>query len=143
MGPYEPVKLGVTEQLDYEVELGVVIGEPAKGVPELDVRRHVFGYLVANDVSARDWQFHSPTCTMGQSFDTHGPIGPFLVTADEVPDLHKLELRYLVNAKMRLQSNASEMIVNAWQQTAYLATAFTLESGDPSARARRRGSAWG
>ena len=92
-GPYDDIDPGVTEKLDYEVELGVVIGQPAKGVSEADAPGHVFGYMVANDVSARDWQMHSPTFTMGKSFDTHGPIGPWIVTADEIADPHDLGLR--------------------------------------------------
>ena len=129
-GPYDPIDPGVTEKLDYEVELGVVIGAPAKGVSEADAHKHVFGYFVANDVSARDWQFHSPTFTVGKSFDTHGPIGPWIVTADEVSDPHALKLRCLVNGEMRQESDTSEMIFNVWKQISYLSTAFTLETGD-------------
>ena len=120
----------MTEKLDYEVELGVVIGEPAKGVSEADAPKHVFGYFVANDVSARDWQFHSPTFTLGKSFDTHGPIGPWIVTADEVVDPHRLKLRCLVNGQVRQESETSQMIFNIWKQISYLSTAFTLETGD-------------
>ena len=129
-GPFDKIEPSVTEKLDYEVELGVVIGSPAKGVAEADASLHVFGYLVANDVSARDWQFHSPTFTMGKSFDTHGPIGPWIVTADEVPHPHQLTLRCLVNGQVRQQSTTAEMIYNIWQQISYLSTAFTLETGD-------------
>ena len=129
-GPYDAIDPGVTEKLDYEVELGVVIGAPAKGVSEADAHRHVFGYFVANDVSARDWQFHSPTFTMGKSFDTHGPIGPWIVTADEVPDPHALTLRCLVNGELRQESDTSQMIFDVWKQISYLSTAFTLETGD-------------
>jgi 2-keto-4-pentenoate hydratase/2-oxohepta-3-ene-1,7-dioic acid hydratase in catechol pathway len=129
-GPYDDIDPGVSDQVDYEVELGVVIGAPAKRVSEAKARDHVFGYFVANDVSARDWQFHSPTFTMGKSFDTHGPIGPWIVTADEVPDPHALRLRCFVNAKVRQDSNTSQLIYNIWQQIHYLSTAFTLDSGD-------------
>jgi 2-keto-4-pentenoate hydratase/2-oxohepta-3-ene-1,7-dioic acid hydratase in catechol pathway len=129
-GPYEPIDPGVTEQLDYEVELGVVIGRPAKRVSEADAKDHVFGYFVLNDVSARDWQFHSPTFTLGKSFDTHGPIGPWIVTADEIANPHTLELRCLVNGEVRQRSDTGQMIFNIWQQISYLSTAFTLESGD-------------
>jgi 2-keto-4-pentenoate hydratase/2-oxohepta-3-ene-1,7-dioic acid hydratase in catechol pathway len=90
----------------------------------------VFGYVVANDVSARDWQFHSPTFTVGKSFDTHGPIGPWIVTADEIPDPHALKLRCYVNGEIRQNSDTSQLIFNVWQQIAYLSTAFTLEAGD-------------
>lgn len=129
-GPFDDIVSGVTDKLDYEVELGVVIGEPAKGVSEADAHRHVFGYLVSNDVSARDWQMHSPTFTMGKSFDTHGPIGPWIVTPDEIEDPHNLGLRCHVNGELRQESNTSELIFNIWQQISYLSTAFILESGD-------------
>ena len=129
-GPFDEIDPGVTEQLDYEVELGVVIGRPAKGVSEADAKNHVFGYVVANDVSARDWQRHSPTFTMGKSFDTHGPIGPWIVTPDEIADPHALDLRCLVNGEVRQDSNTSELVYNVWQQISYLSTAFTLEAGD-------------
>ncbi len=129
-GPYDPVEPGVTEKLDYEVELGVVIGRAAKSVSVEQAREHIFGYVVANDVSARDWQFHSPTFTMGKSFDTHGPIGPWIVTADEVADPHALELRCYVNGELRQSNNTGQMIANIWEQIAYLSTAFTLEPGD-------------
>lgn len=129
-GPYDPIDPGVTEKLDYEVEHGVVIGKTAKNVSEADAADYVFGYFVANDVSARDWQFHSPTFTMGKSFDTHGPIGPWIVTADEIPDPHSLELRCLVNGLIRQRNVTSGMIANIWQQISYLSTAFTLDPGD-------------
>ena len=126
----DPIEPGVTEKLDYEIELGVVIGAAAKGVKAADAYDHIFGYVVANDVSARDWQFHSPTFTMGKSFDTHGPIGPWITTADEVPDPHALGLRCFVNGQKRQDGNTGDMIFNLWQQIAYLSTAFTLDSGD-------------
>jgi len=130
VGPYDDVERGPTEQLDYEAELGVVIGAAAKGVDEAHAKDHVFGYFVANDVSARDWQRHSPTFTMGKSFDTHGPIGPWIVTADEIADPHDLGVRCLVNGQVRQSSNTGKMIYNIWQQIAYLSAAFTLEPGD-------------
>ncbi len=129
-GPFDPIDPGVSQMVDYEVELGVVIGKPAKGVSEANAKDHIFGYVVANDVSARDWQFHSPTFTMGKSFDTHGPIGPWIVTADEIEDPHKLRLRCWVNDELRQDSDTSQLIYDVWQQIAYLSTAFTLQSGD-------------
>ena len=129
-GPHDAIDPGVTEKLDYEVELGVVIGKPGKHVSESEARGYVFGYLVANDVSARDWQFHSSTFTMGKSFDTHGPIGPWIVTADEIPDPHGLALRCYVNGELRQNNVTGAMIANVWQQIAYLSTAFTLYPGD-------------
>jgi 2-keto-4-pentenoate hydratase/2-oxohepta-3-ene-1,7-dioic acid hydratase in catechol pathway len=129
-GPYDDIEPGVTEKLDYEVELAAVIGARAKHVSAADAPAHVFGYTVANDVSARDWQFHTPTFTMGKSFDTHGPIGPWIVTADELTDPHALGLRCFVNGELRQSSDTSQMVNNLWAQIAYLSTAFTLEPGD-------------
>lgn len=129
-GPFDNIEPGATEKLDYEVELGVVIGTKAKNVSETDAASYVFGYFVANDVSARDYQFHSQTMMMGKSFDTHGPIGPWIVTADEVADPHDLDLKCFVNGEQRQSSNTSQMIANIWQQIAYVTTAFTLEPGD-------------
>lgn len=129
-GPYDDIDPGVTEKLDYEVELAAVIGRSAKHVSEADAPKHVFGYLVANDVSARDWQFHTPTFTMGKSFDTHGPIGPWIVTADEISDPHDLRVRCWVNGDLRQDNNTANMIHNLWAQIAYLSAAFTLETGD-------------
>ena len=129
-GPHDDIDPGVTEKLDYEVELGVVIGSRAKRVTEAEAERHVFGYFVANDVSARDWQFHSQTFTMGKSFDTHGPIGPWITTADEVRNPHALKLRCYVNGELRQASDTGEMIFDLWKQISYLSTAFTLEPGD-------------
>ena len=129
-GPFDDIQPGVTEKLDYEVELAAVIGNPAKNADEATALDHVFGYCVANDVSARDWQFHTPTFTMGKSFDTHGPIGPWIVTADEVPDPQALALRCYVNGALRQDSNTGLMIHSLAQQIAYLSTAFTLETGD-------------
>jgi 2-keto-4-pentenoate hydratase/2-oxohepta-3-ene-1,7-dioic acid hydratase in catechol pathway len=129
-GPFDDIDPGVTEQLDYEVELGIVMGRPTKRVPKEKALDHVFGYFVANDVSARDWQFHSPTFTIGKSFDTHGPIGPWIVTADEIEDPQQLDLRCLVNGELRQSSNTRHMIHRIDEQISYLSQAFTLEPGD-------------
>lgn len=129
-GPFDAIEPGVTEKLDYEVELVAVIGKQAKGLTTAQAAEHVFGYCVGNDVSARDWQFHTPTFTMGKSFDTHGPIGPCIVTADEIADPHALRLRSWVNGELRQDNNTANMIHNLWDQIAYLSTAFTLECGD-------------
>lgn len=129
-GPFDDIDPGATEKLDYEVELGVVIGPGGKYISAAHAPRHVFGYFVANDVTARDWQFHTPTFTIGKSFDTHGPIGPWIVTADEIPDPHALMMRCFVNGELRQQSSTGKMVHNIWDQIAYLSTAFTLEAGD-------------
>ena len=129
-GPFDDIDPGVTEKLDYEVELGVVIGKRTKSATPENALSSVFGYFVANDVSARDWQFHTPTFTMGKSFDTHGPIGPWVVTADEIPDPQQLDLRCWVNGELRQASNTREMVHSIADQISYLSTAFTLEPGD-------------
>jgi 2-keto-4-pentenoate hydratase/2-oxohepta-3-ene-1,7-dioic acid hydratase in catechol pathway len=129
-GPFDPIARGVSDQVDYEAELGLVIGTAAKHVEADAAPAHVFGYLVVNDVSARDWQKHSPTFTVGKSFDTHGPIGPWIVTADEIADPHALGIRCAVNGDVRQDSDTGQLIHDLWQQIAYLSTAFTLEPGD-------------
>lgn len=128
--PYGDIETGVTEKLDYEVELGLVIGTRSKKLNQDNVRDAIFGYLVVNDVSARDWQFHTLTFTMGKSFDTHGPIGPWIVTADEIDDPENLELRCYVNGELRQSNNTSQMLHKIDDQLIYLSTAFTLEPGD-------------
>lgn len=131
VGPHDGIlKPDVSDQVDYEAELGVIIGTAAKHVTAADAHRHIFGYFVANDVSTRDWQFHSQTMTMGKSFDSHGPIGPWIVTADEIADPHALGIRCWVNGALRQSSNTGKMLANVFQQIEYLSTAFTLEPGD-------------
>ena len=129
-GPYDDIDPGVTEQLDYEVELAVVIGRTAKRVATADAPAYVFGYMVCDYVSGRDWQKHSPTFTIGKSFDTHGPIGPWIVTADEIGDPHGLGLRCFVNGEKRQDGNTSELVYDVWDQIEYLSTALTLDPGD-------------
>ncbi|WP_327751876.1 fumarylacetoacetate hydrolase family protein [Sphingobium sp. SJ10-10] len=129
-GPYDDVDPGVTKMLDYEVELGVVIGQTARYVSREDAPAHVLGYVVANDFSARDWQNSAQTWFIGKSFETHGPIGPWIVTADELEDPHNLEVRCYVNGEQRQKSNTEQLIYNVWDQIEYVSTAFTLEPGD-------------
>ena len=131
VGPSDDVhKPRASEKVDYEAELGVVIGQRCRHVSEADARGVVGGYFVANDVTARDWQFASPTYTLGKSFDTHGPTGPWIVTPEEVPDPHDLEMRLTVNGEIRQQQNTGNMIYNIWQQIAHLSTVMTLMPGD-------------
>jgi len=120
----------VSEKLDYEGELGFVIGRRCRHVPKERAREVIAGYLVVNDVSVRDWQARAPTMTLGKSFDTHGPIGPWIVTPDEVPDPHALDLKTWVNGGLRQSSNTHHMIFNCYEQVEVLSTAFTLEPGD-------------
>lgn len=130
-GPFDPVHMPkVSDKLDYEAELGVIIGRRCRHVSEADAASVVAGYVVCNDVSVRDWQMRSPTMMLGKSFNTHGPFGPWLVTPDEIADPHALQMRMLVNGECRQEVRTGEMIYNVWQQIAYLSTVMTLEPGD-------------
>lgn len=116
--------------LDYEGELGFVIGRRCRHVPKERAADVIAGYLIVNDVTVRDWQLRIPTWTMGKSFDTHGPIGPWIVTGDELPDPHGLRLRTFVNDELRQDSNTKELIFDCFTLVEHLSTAFTLEPGD-------------
>ncbi len=130
-GPFDPVHMPkVSDKLDYEAELGVVIGRRCRHVSAADARSVIAGYVVINDVSVRDWQRRSPTMTLGKSFNTTGPNGPWIVTDDEVADPHALTLRMLVNGEVRQEVSTCEMIFNIYDQIAYLSTVMTLEPGD-------------
>ena len=117
-------------QLDYEGEFAFVIGKRCRHVPKDRALDVVAGYTIANDVSVRDWQFRSPTTTMGKSWDTHCPLGPYLVTPDEVGDPHDLDLKTWVNGELRQDSNTSNLIFDCSDIIVHLSTAFTLEPGD-------------
>jgi 2-keto-4-pentenoate hydratase/2-oxohepta-3-ene-1,7-dioic acid hydratase in catechol pathway len=130
-GPYDLIELPrVSDKLDYEAELAFVIGRRCRHVSVKDARSVVAGYLVSNDVSVRDWQARSPTFTLGKSFDTHGPIGPWITTDDEIVDPHALLMRLTVNGEERQRSSTGDMIYNIFDQIAYLSTVMTLEPGD-------------
>jgi 2-keto-4-pentenoate hydratase/2-oxohepta-3-ene-1,7-dioic acid hydratase in catechol pathway len=130
-GPYDDVvKPSVSEKMDYEAELGVVIGRRCRHVPVDRARSVIGGYLICNDVSARDWQLRTPTHTLGKSFDTHGPIGPWLLLDSEIEDPHALEIRMFVNDEPRQRSSTGSMIYNIFDQIAYLSTVMTLKPGD-------------
>ena len=116
--------------LDYEGELAVVIGRRCRHVPRERAREVIAGYTIVNDVTIRDWQLRSPTMTMGKSWDTHCPMGPWLVTADEVPDPHCLDLKTWVNGELRQSSNTKHLIFDIDTLVEHLSTAFTLEPGD-------------
>jgi len=131
VGPGAPVhRPRVSTMLDYEGELGIVIGRRCRHVPRERAHEVIAGYVVVNDVTVRDWQMKAPTMTIGKSFDTHGPIGPWIVTADELRDPHGLGLKTWVNGELRQNANTSQMIFDCFAQIATLTTAFTLEPGD-------------
>ncbi|MGZ4995524.1 MAG: fumarylacetoacetate hydrolase family protein, partial [Methylobacter sp.] len=120
----------VSDKLDYEGELAFVIGKRCRHVPVDKAEQVIAGFTVANDVSVRDWQFRSPTFTLGKSFDTHGPLGPWIVTADEIGDPHNLNLKTWIDDELRQNSNTRQMIFNCYEMIAYLSQAMTLEPGD-------------
>jgi 2-keto-4-pentenoate hydratase/2-oxohepta-3-ene-1,7-dioic acid hydratase in catechol pathway len=131
VGPDEDMHMPrVSSLLDYEGELAMVIGERCRHVPAEEAREVISGYTIANDVSVRDWQLRTPTMTMGKSFDTHGPLGPWIVTEDELGDPHDLRIRTYVNDELRQDGHTGEMIYDCYQQVAHLSEAFTLEPGD-------------
>ena len=131
-GPYAPIHSPPeTQMLDYEGELGVVIGKRCRRVSKQDANRVIAGFCVLNDVSVREWQFLAtpPQFTMGKSWDTHNPFGPAIVTPDEV-DPHNLMLRTFVNGDLRQKTSTSDLIFNCYEIIEFLTTAFTLEPGD-------------
>ena len=130
-GPFDEIhRPQVSDKLDYEGELAVVIGRRCRHVPRDRAHEVIAGYCIANDVSVRDWQMRVPTMTMGKSFDTHCPLGPALVTTDEVGDGSGLAIATWVNGEIRQQSNTKELIFDSATLVEHLSTAFTLEPGD-------------
>ena len=130
-GPYDPIELPkASDKVDYEAELAFVIGTRCKHVSRADARSVIGGYLIANDVTARDWQSRSPTYTLGKSFDTHGPLGPWITTDDEIENPHALTMRLTVNGEERQRTSTGDMIYDIYDQIAYLSTVMTLEPGD-------------
>jgi 2-keto-4-pentenoate hydratase/2-oxohepta-3-ene-1,7-dioic acid hydratase in catechol pathway len=129
--PHDPIQIARgTMTNDYEVELVAVIGKRAKQVGAADAAGYVFGYCVGNDVTERMWQHAGPQWSLGKSFDTHAPIGPWIVTADEVGDPHNLGLRCFVNGEQRQDSNTQHLVFDIWQQIEHLSVGMTLEPGD-------------
>ena len=130
-GPYADINLPVvSDNLDYEAELCLVIGKRCKHVPVERAHEVIGGYFCGNDVSVRDWQLRVPTFQIGKSFDTHGPMGPWLVTPDEVGNPHDLDILCLVNGEERQKSNTKHLIFNCFDAIAHLSQAFTLDVGD-------------
>jgi 2-keto-4-pentenoate hydratase/2-oxohepta-3-ene-1,7-dioic acid hydratase in catechol pathway len=130
-GPFDPIQIArETMTADYEVELVAVIGKGGRYISRDDAASHVFGYCVGNDVTERLWQHRTPQWSLGKSFDTHAPIGPWITTADAVSDPHELGLRCFVNGEKRQDSNTKHLVFNIWDQIAHLSHAMTLEPGD-------------
>jgi len=122
----------VSNEVDYEVELVVIIGKGGRNISEADALSHVAGYTVGHDVSARDYQLQKPAgqWMMGKTFDTFAPIGPELVTADEVPNPGNLGIRCILNGETVQDSNTSQLIFSIEQLIAYLSHVFTFTPGD-------------
>jgi 2-keto-4-pentenoate hydratase/2-oxohepta-3-ene-1,7-dioic acid hydratase in catechol pathway len=120
----------VSTLLDYEAELALVIGKRCRHVPVERAHEVIAGYTCANDLSVRDWQGRAQTMTIGKSFDTHGPLGPWLVTPDEVGDSQNLRIRCFVGNEVRQDASTAEMVFDCFQQVSHLSEAFTLEPGD-------------
>jgi 2-keto-4-pentenoate hydratase/2-oxohepta-3-ene-1,7-dioic acid hydratase in catechol pathway len=149
-GPYDPIERpAVSNLLDYEGELGFVIGRRCRHVLADDAASVIAGYLIVDDVSVRDWQIQTPQWSLAKSFDTHGPIGPWITTADELGDPHALGIRTFVNGELRQQSNTDQLIFDCFRQVEILSQACTLEPGDVVATgtpsgiaAAREGQPW-
>jgi 2-keto-4-pentenoate hydratase/2-oxohepta-3-ene-1,7-dioic acid hydratase in catechol pathway len=116
--------------IDYEAELCFVIGRTCRHVPRERAEEVIAGYTCGNDVSVRDWQLRTPQFTIGKSFQTHGPIGPWIVTADEFGDPHAKDIACFINDEQRQNSNTKHLIFDCFDQIAELSAAFTLNPGD-------------
>ena len=130
-GPYDGVQIPrISQFVDYEVEMVAVIGKRGRHIARNKASDHVFGYCVGNDVTERMWQHRTPQWSLGKSFDTHTPFGPWITTADEAGDPHELDLRCIVNGEVRQTSNTKHLVFNVWDQIEHLSQAMTLEPGD-------------
>ncbi|HEX8902912.1 fumarylacetoacetate hydrolase family protein [Vitreimonas sp.] len=130
-GPFDPIQIAKdSAHTDYEVELVAVIGKRGRYISRAEAPSYVFGYCVGNDVTERMWQHRTPQWSLGKSFDTHAPIGPWITTGDEVGDPHDLGLRCFVNGEKRQDSNTKHLVFDIWDQIEHLSYAMTLEPGD-------------
>ncbi|HUQ94487.1 MAG TPA: fumarylacetoacetate hydrolase family protein [Bryobacteraceae bacterium] len=131
IGPGEPIVLPKNSgQPDYEAEFALVIGKSGRHIAPENWQQHVFGYTNLNDVSARDFQLATTQWLMGKTFDTFCPMGPYLVTADEVADPHNLNIKITINGEVLQNSNTKHLIFNIPALITYLSSVFTLEVGD-------------
>ncbi|HEY2213714.1 MAG TPA: fumarylacetoacetate hydrolase family protein [Acidimicrobiales bacterium] len=129
-GPGDPIVLpAVSAMVDYEGELAMVIARRCQHIPASRAMEVVAGFTIINDVSTRDWQWRTPTFTVGKSFDSHAPCGPWMVTTDELGDPSNLSIRTWVNDELRQDSSTSDLIFNCSEMIEYLTTAFPLEAG--------------
>ena len=130
-GPYDPIFLPPeSDELDFEAELAVVIGKTCRRVPQERADEVIAGFTVLNDVTVRDWQRAAPTMTVGKSFDSHCPMGPALVTKDELENAENLSVKTIVDGEVRQDFNTDDMLFGVAHMINYLSTAFTLLPGD-------------
>ncbi len=124
------IPAGLTEQVDFEVELGIIIGKKAKNVSKDEALSHVFGYTIVNDISARDLQFNDKQWVRGKSLDTFCPLGPVIVTPDEISGPQSLDLGCSINGKTLQEANTRDMVFGIADLVSRLSHSFTLEAGD-------------
>lgn len=130
-GPYDGIEIARgTMTADYEVELVAIIGKGGKHVSSAAAPAAIFSYCIGNDVTERMWQHAVPQWSLGKSFDTHAPMGPWITTTDELGDPHTLGIRCFVNGEKRQDSNTKHLVFNVWQQVEHLSVGMTLEPGD-------------
>lgn len=131
IGPGQPIELpSVSAQVDYEAELAFVIGKRGRYIPAEKWEEYVFGYTIVHDVSARDYQLATTQWTIGKTFDTFGPMGPELVSKDEVPDPHNLRISLELNGKVLQDSTTAQLVFGVPQLVEYLSKVMTLVPGD-------------
>jgi len=121
---------GISQKVDVEAELCVVMGKTGRGFTESEAREAIAGYTIGNDVSARDLQFSDRQWVRGKSCDTFAPCGPFVVTPDEIADPHALNIKLELNGRVQQSSNTREMVFNSYALVAYISQTITLETGD-------------
>ena len=131
-GPNDDIEItSYSKKLDWEVELGIVIGKEAKNISKKDSNKHILGYCLVNDISEREWQIEKMgQWVKGKSHDTFGPIGPYLVTSDEIKDVNNLNLSLDLNGKRMQTGNTNKMIFNVYHIVAYLSKYMSLQAGD-------------
>jgi len=131
-GPNDDIEItSYSKKLDWEVELGIVIGKETKNISEKDSSDHILGYCLVNDISEREWQIEKMgQWVKGKSHDTFGPIGPYLVTSEEIKDVNNLNLSLDVNGKRMQTGNTNKMIFNVYHIVAYLSKYMSLQAGD-------------
>ena len=118
------------KELDYEVELAVVVGKKMKNIPEDKVSDYIYGYTIMNDITARDIQKNESQWYRAKSFDTFGPVGPVIVSKSEIPDPGNLNLKSYVNGELRQNGNTLDMIFGVYELISYISRSITLEAGD-------------